>query len=212
MGSCIQSPIISHLLESSTGGLTIQRSDGWRSRLGSRTAPRILSTLFFLPVQGTTVENICFELRYLNDTRGLARDHSLLLLCDLSHSNPDAVDVAIVSFNLQKAHIEAMHHWPAILSGLQSQFVTIVETKELPNVSICFFQTSRFNHESFWQRMPWDNFLFSFLMAKPFFSHTFPFRLYLKACCMKTNTSACFSPLYCSPTTMWRQSHDSAVR
>ncbi|XP_075893635.1 protein jagged-2b isoform X2 [Nelusetta ayraudi] len=44
---------------------------------------------------GTTVENICFELRYLNDTRGLAKDHALLLLCDLSHSNPDAVDVAI---------------------------------------------------------------------------------------------------------------------
>uniref|UniRef100_H3CF43 Jagged canonical Notch ligand 2b n=1 Tax=Tetraodon nigroviridis TaxID=99883 RepID=H3CF43_TETNG len=44
---------------------------------------------------GTTVENICFELRYLPDTRRLATDHSLLLLCDLSHSNPDAVDVAI---------------------------------------------------------------------------------------------------------------------
>lgn len=43
------------------------------------------------------MENICFELRYLPDTRRLATDHSLLLLCDLSHSNPDAVDVAIVS-------------------------------------------------------------------------------------------------------------------
>ncbi|XP_041832212.1 protein jagged-2b isoform X2 [Melanotaenia boesemani] len=44
---------------------------------------------------GTTVENICFELRYLPDTRRLAKDHTLLLLCDLSHSNPDAVEVAI---------------------------------------------------------------------------------------------------------------------
>lgn len=43
------------------------------------------------------MENICFELRYLPDTRRLATDHSLLLLCDLSHSHADAVDVAIVS-------------------------------------------------------------------------------------------------------------------
>lgn len=48
-------------------------------------------------MQGTTVENICYELRYLPDTRSLAKDHALLLLCDLSHSNPDAVEVAIVS-------------------------------------------------------------------------------------------------------------------
>ncbi|KAK5903263.1 hypothetical protein CgunFtcFv8_007059 [Champsocephalus gunnari] len=44
---------------------------------------------------GTTVENICHELRYLPDTRGLAKDHFLLLLCDLSQSNQDAVEVAI---------------------------------------------------------------------------------------------------------------------
>ncbi|XP_054474228.1 protein jagged-2b isoform X3 [Anoplopoma fimbria] len=44
---------------------------------------------------GTTVENICYELRSLPDTRSLARDHALLLLCDLSHSNQDAVEVAI---------------------------------------------------------------------------------------------------------------------
>lgn len=50
-----------------------------------------------LRLQGTTVENICYELRYLPDTRSLAKDHALLLLCDLSHSNPDAVEVAIVS-------------------------------------------------------------------------------------------------------------------
>lgn len=48
-------------------------------------------------IQGTTVENICFELRYLPDTRSLAKDHALLLLCDLSRSNQDAIDVAIVS-------------------------------------------------------------------------------------------------------------------
>uniref|UniRef100_A0A7N6A5E7 Delta-like protein n=1 Tax=Anabas testudineus TaxID=64144 RepID=A0A7N6A5E7_ANATE len=46
---------------------------------------------------GITVENICFELRYLPDTRSLAKDHSLLLLCDLSQSNQDAIEVAIVS-------------------------------------------------------------------------------------------------------------------
>ncbi|XP_033846395.1 protein jagged-2b isoform X2 [Periophthalmus magnuspinnatus] len=45
--------------------------------------------------RGTTVENICFELRYLPDIRSLATDHSLLLLCDISHSNQDAVEVAI---------------------------------------------------------------------------------------------------------------------
>ncbi|KAI1897769.1 hypothetical protein AGOR_G00086680 [Albula goreensis] len=45
--------------------------------------------------QGTTVENICAELRYLPATRTLARDRTLLLLCDLSHSNRDAVEVAI---------------------------------------------------------------------------------------------------------------------
>uniref|UniRef100_A0A3Q3BSN3 Delta-like protein n=1 Tax=Kryptolebias marmoratus TaxID=37003 RepID=A0A3Q3BSN3_KRYMA len=44
---------------------------------------------------GTTVEDICFELRYLPDTRSLAKDHALLLLCDLSHSNQDAVEVAL---------------------------------------------------------------------------------------------------------------------
>ncbi|KAK0133822.1 Protein jagged-2 [Merluccius polli] len=44
---------------------------------------------------GTTVENICSELRYLPDTRSLAHDHSLVLLCDLSHTSTDAVEVAI---------------------------------------------------------------------------------------------------------------------
>ncbi|XP_019726321.1 protein jagged-2b isoform X2 [Hippocampus comes] len=44
---------------------------------------------------GTTVENICFELRYLPATRTSAKDHTLVLLCDLSHSSQDAVEVAI---------------------------------------------------------------------------------------------------------------------
>lgn len=48
-------------------------------------------------MQGTTVENICYELRYLPDIRSLAKDHALLLLCDISHLNQDAVEVAIVS-------------------------------------------------------------------------------------------------------------------
>uniref|UniRef100_A0A7N5ZYV8 Delta-like protein n=1 Tax=Anabas testudineus TaxID=64144 RepID=A0A7N5ZYV8_ANATE len=50
---------------------------------------------------GITVENICFELRYLPDTRSLAKDHSLLLLCDLSQSNQDAIEVAISPFHFQ---------------------------------------------------------------------------------------------------------------
>ncbi|XP_028996952.1 protein jagged-2b isoform X2 [Betta splendens] len=44
---------------------------------------------------GTTVENICYELRHLPVTRSFAKDHELLLLCDSSHSNPDAIEVAI---------------------------------------------------------------------------------------------------------------------
>lgn len=48
-------------------------------------------------LQGTTVENICSELRYLPATRSLAKDHALLVLCDLSYTNQDAVEVAIVS-------------------------------------------------------------------------------------------------------------------
>lgn len=51
----------------------------------------------FFTLQGTTVENVCFELTYLPGIRGLAQDHALLLLCDRSHSNQDSVEVAIVS-------------------------------------------------------------------------------------------------------------------
>ncbi|KAE8289443.1 Protein jagged-2 [Larimichthys crocea] len=45
--------------------------------------------------QGTTVENICSELRYLPVTQTLAEERALLILCDLSYSNSDAVEVAM---------------------------------------------------------------------------------------------------------------------
>lgn len=67
-------------------------------------------------MQGTTVENICYELRYLPDTRSLAKDHALLLLCDLSDSNQDAVDVAIVS-EQATLKFEVVRH---LILGLQS--------------------------------------------------------------------------------------------
>ncbi|XP_053469828.1 protein jagged-2b isoform X1 [Ictalurus furcatus] len=44
---------------------------------------------------GTTVENVCSELRYLPATRNLAKDDALLVLCELSYSNQDAVEVAM---------------------------------------------------------------------------------------------------------------------
>lgn len=47
--------------------------------------------------QGTTVENICSELRYLRVTQALAEERPLLVLCDRSYSNGDAVEVAMVS-------------------------------------------------------------------------------------------------------------------
>uniref|UniRef100_A0A4W5PDP5 Delta-like protein n=1 Tax=Hucho hucho TaxID=62062 RepID=A0A4W5PDP5_9TELE len=46
--------------------------------------------------QGTIVENICLELRYLPITQTLAKERTLLILCDLSYSNSDAVEVAMV--------------------------------------------------------------------------------------------------------------------
>lgn len=45
--------------------------------------------------QGTTVENICSELRYLPVTQSLAENTSLTILCDLSYTNADAVEVAM---------------------------------------------------------------------------------------------------------------------
>ncbi|CAB1343044.1 unnamed protein product, partial [Coregonus sp. 'balchen'] len=55
----------------------------------------LLRSLIVCNLQGTTVENICSELRYLPATRSLAKDHALLVLCDLSYTNQDAVEVAI---------------------------------------------------------------------------------------------------------------------
>uniref|UniRef100_A0A7N6AHJ7 Delta-like protein n=1 Tax=Anabas testudineus TaxID=64144 RepID=A0A7N6AHJ7_ANATE len=45
--------------------------------------------------QGTTVEIICSELRYLPVTQTLAEDRALVILCDQSYSNKDAVEVAM---------------------------------------------------------------------------------------------------------------------
>ncbi|XP_076002790.1 protein jagged-2-like isoform X2 [Genypterus blacodes] len=45
--------------------------------------------------QGTTVENICSELRYLPVAQTLAEKRALLILCDPSYSNRDAVEVAM---------------------------------------------------------------------------------------------------------------------
>ncbi|XP_059675546.1 protein jagged-2 [Gavia stellata] len=45
--------------------------------------------------QGTTTENICSEIRYLPATRTVSRDRTLIILCDLSYSTENAVEVAI---------------------------------------------------------------------------------------------------------------------
>uniref|UniRef100_A0A3B3VLV2 Protein jagged-2-like n=1 Tax=Poecilia latipinna TaxID=48699 RepID=A0A3B3VLV2_9TELE len=46
--------------------------------------------------QGTAVENICSELRYLPVTQMLAVDRTLIILCDLSYYTRNAVEVAMV--------------------------------------------------------------------------------------------------------------------
>ncbi|XP_068110357.1 protein jagged-2 isoform X2 [Hyperolius riggenbachi] len=55
-------------------------------------------TLFFssekIP-QGTTVENICSEIRYLPSIRTLSKDQQLIVLCDVSYSTEKAVEVAV---------------------------------------------------------------------------------------------------------------------
>ncbi|XP_076841773.1 protein jagged-2 isoform X2 [Brachyhypopomus gauderio] len=56
--------------------------------------------------QGTTVEGICSELRYLPSTRTLAKDHALFILCDQSHSGHNAVEVAM-SFQQSAADQDA---------------------------------------------------------------------------------------------------------
>lgn len=59
--------------------------------------PYLLLCVCVFALQGTTVENICSELRYLPVTQALAEERPLLILCDLSYSNSDAVEVAMVS-------------------------------------------------------------------------------------------------------------------
>ncbi|XP_026554381.1 protein jagged-2 isoform X1 [Pseudonaja textilis] len=51
--------------------------------------------------QGTTVENVCSEIRYLPATRSVSRERILLVLCDLSYSIENAMEVA-VSFILHQ--------------------------------------------------------------------------------------------------------------
>ncbi|CAI9570609.1 unnamed protein product, partial [Staurois parvus] len=45
--------------------------------------------------QGTTVENICSEIRYLPSIRTVSKDQQLILLCDFSYSTEKAVEVAV---------------------------------------------------------------------------------------------------------------------
>uniref|UniRef100_A0A8C5QP46 Delta-like protein n=1 Tax=Leptobrachium leishanense TaxID=445787 RepID=A0A8C5QP46_9ANUR len=45
--------------------------------------------------QGTTVENICSEIRYLPSIRTVSRERPLIVLCDASYSTEKAVEVAI---------------------------------------------------------------------------------------------------------------------
>ncbi|XP_043930303.1 protein jagged-2 [Protopterus annectens] len=45
--------------------------------------------------QGTTVEKICSEIRYLPTTRSVAKEKTLLVFCDLSDSTENAVQVAV---------------------------------------------------------------------------------------------------------------------
>ncbi|XP_040188234.1 protein jagged-2 isoform X2 [Rana temporaria] len=45
--------------------------------------------------QGTTVENICSEIRYLPSIRTVSKDQQLVLLCDFSYSTEKAVEVAV---------------------------------------------------------------------------------------------------------------------
>ncbi|XP_039217424.1 protein jagged-2 isoform X1 [Crotalus tigris] len=45
--------------------------------------------------QGTTVENVCSEIRYLPATRSVSSERILLVLCDLSYSIENAVEVAV---------------------------------------------------------------------------------------------------------------------
>ncbi|XP_075048801.1 protein jagged-2 isoform X1 [Mixophyes fleayi] len=45
--------------------------------------------------QGTIVENICSEIRYLPSVRTISKDKQLIVLCDVSYSSEKAVEVAV---------------------------------------------------------------------------------------------------------------------
>ncbi|XP_030628483.1 protein jagged-2-like [Chanos chanos] len=92
--------------------------------------------------QGTTVEGICSELRYLPITRTLAKDHTLLILCDLSHSSSNAVEVAM-SFDGNGAGVnpgEIQEVVSSIISALSSPhnstvLLAVREVKVEPQVT-----------------------------------------------------------------------------
>ncbi|XDV42015.1 hypothetical protein PO909_010772 [Leuciscus waleckii] len=91
---------------------------------------------------GTTVENVCSELRYMPATRSLAKDHTLLVLCDLSYKNQDAVEVAI-SFQQdeQPNHSQIQEAASTIVSMLSKRhnstvMLAVIEVKvEMPVMS-----------------------------------------------------------------------------
>lgn len=59
--------------------------------------------IVFFSSQGTTVENICSEIRYLPATRSVSSERMFLVLCDLSYSVENAVEVAVVSRNSSRS-------------------------------------------------------------------------------------------------------------
>uniref|UniRef100_A0A3B3Q1L6 Delta-like protein n=1 Tax=Paramormyrops kingsleyae TaxID=1676925 RepID=A0A3B3Q1L6_9TELE len=84
--------------------------------------------------QGTTVENICMELRYLPATRTLAKDRSLLVLCDLSYSNHNAVEVAISFQQEEQDNSQIQEVASAIVNALSKRhnstiMLSVVEVK-----------------------------------------------------------------------------------
>lgn len=54
------------------------------------------------------MESVCSELRYLPVTRTLADERPLLILCDLSYANSDAVEVAMVTATQTLAGVATM--------------------------------------------------------------------------------------------------------
>ncbi|KAI2651913.1 Protein jagged-2 [Labeo rohita] len=89
-----------------------------------------------------SLENVCSELRYMPATRSLAKDHALLVLCDLSYKNQDAVEVAI-SFQQdeQPNHSQIQEAASTIVSTLSKRhnstvMLAVIEVKvEMPVMS-----------------------------------------------------------------------------